>query len=69
MSETKTLDNTEELTPLEKFQRGIHRSEILSEPGFFNQWLFYFMDKVIDNSQKESFDFHLLYQEELALNY
>lgn len=62
-------ENFEEMTPLEKYNQSITKNLPLSEPGFFNQWLFYFIDKVINNSQKQNFDFDLLYDQEKQLTY
>ena len=59
----------EEMTPLEKYQQCETRKSPLSEPGFFNQWLFYFIDKVVNNSQHQTFDFDLLYKQEEQLTY
>lgn len=59
----------QELSPVETFKQTQPQNAYFFEKGFFNYWLYNFINKAINIGQTKSFDFDMLYRPPDDLNY
>ena len=59
----------DELSPLEKFNKSIGKDESLFVNGFFPNWLFTYVAKIVDKSKDSPFDFDKLHKTHDEISY